>query len=332
MDIRNRKEICRFSSERLQNTPQCGKISLIYSGVIIGMSVLAAAVQYALRLSMSNAGGLSNIGTRTILSSLQTMLPLVQSVVAMCLEVGFMAAMLRIARGQYVSPQTLRLGFDRFWVLLRYTILESVFLAGMAIAGIYVGVLIFLATPLSAGVVELLSPLISQTSILNSAVVIPDDVYSAVLTAMAPAYLICGILAMVGIIPMVYRLRMSRYVIIDKPALGAVAAIRESRRMTRRNCLQLFKLDLRLWWYFAATAGASVLCYGDQLLPLLGVNLPLHEDVAFFLFYGLYWAAQFAIFYFLLPKVSVAYALAYDALRPKEEPTNGVVLGNIFQM
>jgi hypothetical protein len=71
--------------------------------------------------AVADAGGLGNIGTRSILSSLQTMLPLVQSVVILCLDVGFMAAMLRVARGQYVSQNTLRLGFDRFWVMLRYT-------------------------------------------------------------------------------------------------------------------------------------------------------------------------------------------------------------------
>jgi uncharacterized membrane protein len=332
MNIQNRKELCRFSAERIQNTPACGKISLIYAAVIIGLSVISALVHYLLGLSMEQAGGLSNIGTRSVLSALQTMLPLVQSAVVMCMELGFAAAMLRVARGQYVSPRTLRLGFDRFWVLLRYSIFEGILLFGILFASVYFGVMIFLATPLSAGTIEILAPLVSQTSILDASVTIPDEVYTAVLESMIPAYVICGILACLSAIPLFYRLRMSRYVIIDKPALGALAAMRESRKMMRRNCLHLFKLDLRLWWYFAATAAAAILGYGDQLLLLLGVTLPFSAEVGFFLFYALYWAAQFAIYYFLLPRVTVPYALAYDALRPKDEPKNGVVLGNIFQM
>lgn len=102
--------------------------------------------------------------------------------------------------------------------------------------------------------------------------------------------------------------------------------------MTRRKRLKLLRLDLGLWWYYAALLGAMAVCYGDQILAALGVKLPWSEDVSFFLFYGAYLAAQFAVYYFLRGRVEVTYALAYDALRPRERQENGVVLGNIFQM
>ena len=38
------------------------------------------------------------------------------------------------------------------------------------------------------------------------------------------------------------------------------------------------------------------------------------------------------IFYFLRNQAETTYALAYDSIRPKEQPGSGVVLGNIFQM
>ena len=332
MNIRNQKELCRFASERLRNTPHTGKIALIYAAIVIGLSAMTALISYVLGLAIDQSGGLSAMGTRTILSALQTMLPLVQAAVVMCMELGFTAAMLRVARGQYVSPQTLRLGFDRFWVLLRYSIFESMLFFGAAVSSAYLGVSIFLLTPLSAEVTELLLPLISDTTILSGGVTIPDSVYASVMRSMVPAYLICGILFCLIVIPLFYRFRMTRYILIDKPGMGALAAMSKSRKIMKKNCLHLFKLDLRLWWFYLATFGASVLGYGDVLLSLMGVNLPFHEDVNYFLFYGLYWAAQFAIFYFLLPKVEVPYALAYDAVCPKEEPPAGVVLGNIFQM
>ena len=332
MDIRNRRELSSFAAQRLKNAPQHKKITIIYAGVVIGLSALSAMVSYVLGLQIGQNGGLSNMGTRSILSALQTMLPLVQTAVVMCVHLGFSAAMLRIARGQYVSPKTLRLGFDRFWVLLRYTILETLLFTCVAMGSAYFGVLLFLASPWGRKTIALLAPLVSESSVLNPTFTIPDALYVQVMESMTPALILCGILYCIGVLPVVYRLRMTRYIIIDKPGFGAFAAIRESLKMTRRNCIKLFQLDLHLWWYYAASLLASVLCYGDQLLPMAGLQLPFSPDLSFFLFYGLYWVAEFLIFYFLLSRVETTYALAYDALRPKEEPTQGVVLGNIFQM
>lgn len=332
MNIRNRKELVQFSRQRLENAPQSKTIAAIFAAVVIGLSLLSALLNYVLDLRIDQSGGLGNLGIRSVLSTVQTMLPLVQSAVVMCVELGFLASALRIARGQYVSPNTLRLGFDRFWVLLRFAILESIIITGMGFASVYFGTMLFMATPLSTPVIELLAPLAGQNSLLDPTVVIPDDLYSSVVHAMIPAFIICAVIFLVAAVPVLYRLRMSKYVIIDKPGLGAIAAMRQSRAMMRRNCLNLFKLDLRLWWYYAAIYAASVVCYGDVILPMLGIELPFSRDFSFFLFYALYWVLEFLLIYFLRTRVEVAYALAYDAVRPQEPESNGVVLGNIFQM
>ena len=101
--------------------------------------------------------------------------------------------------------------------------------------------------------------------------------------------------------------------------------------MMRGNRLQLLKLDVSLWWYYLASAAAMMVCYGDMLLPMAGVELPVSETAAYFGFYGLYMAASFGIHYFLRNRAEVSYALAYDAVKPEEKHSGGVVLGNIFQ-
>ena len=326
MDIRNRKELKRFSAERLENARDSKKIALIYAAVVIGLSALSAIVGYVLERQIDQSGGLSNIGTRSVLSALQTMLPMIQTVVLMCLELGYLAAMLRIARGQYASPRTLKLGFDRFWVLLRYTLIKNILFMGLGVASIYVGIMIYMLTPLSDPVMEILVPLVSQTTMMDPNVVIPDAVYGQLMDSMKP------VIYCLAVVPLMYRLRMADYVIIDKPAMGAMAAMRESRKMMRGNCKNLFRLDLSMWWFFAVQLGASIVCYGDMILPVLGVELPFSADVNFFLFYVLYWILEFLIYYLLRNRVEVAYGLAYDAIRPEEKQTGGVVLGNIFQM
>lgn len=332
MDIRNRKEINTFAAQRLENTPQAKTIAAIFAAVVIGLSALSTGINYILDLRIDQTGGLRNMGTRSVLSAIQTMLPIVQSVIAMCMELGFLSSMMRVARGQYTSSNAFRLGFDRFWVLLRYRILESLLFVGMGMGSMYFGIMIYLMTPLSDPVTELLAPVVAQSSLLNPNVTVSAELYAQLMQAMVPAFLIVGAIYLIAAVPLMYRLRMGAYVIIDRPGLGALAAMRESRKMMHSRCMELFRLDLNLWWFFLAQLAAPVICYGDMILPALGITFPFSEDIAFFLFYGLYWAAEFAIYYFLRCHVEVVYALAYDAIRPKEEPSQGVVLGNIFQM
>ena len=76
---------------------------------------------------------------------------------------------------------------------------------------------------------------------------------------------------------------------------------------------------------------ASVVCYGDQILLLMGISLPIPAMAGSFLFYGIYLVAQCAIYYFFRNEVEVTYVMAYEAIRPVEQDS-GVVLGNIFDM
>ena len=332
MDIRNVRELKGFAGERVGNIRDGKRIVLTYGAVALGLTLLVTVVNYVLGLQIDQLGGLRNLGMRKILSTVRTVLPMVQSMVAACLGLGFTAAMLRVARGQYVSVNTLRLGFDRFWLLLRCTLFKGLLLTGAMMLAAYLGIMIYMMTPLSRNVMELLTPYVTEMTVLDSALVLEEAVYDRFVAMLWPAYLICGVLMLVLAVPMLYSYRMVNYIIIDKPGMGALAALRESKKMMRYNRLDLFKLDVSMWWYYLATVGAMLIGYGDVLLPMVGVELPFSQDVGYFVFYGLYLAATFGIYYFLLEKVEVTYGLAYDTLKPEEKQDNGVVLGNIFQM
>lgn len=332
MNLGNLREIKNLSEERLHQSASQQKIVMIYAALTLGLMFLVTGTNYVLGLQMDNFGGLSNLGKRTMLSSVQSMLPVVQSLLIMCLDLGYVAAMLRIARGMYTSPQTLRLGFDRFWLLLRCGIFKSLIMTGVTFVSMYLGIMLFMLTPFSKAAVEIISPIISQVSLLNTEIVIDDVTYGLLMEAMLPAFGICGILLLVLGGPMYYNFRMVNYIIIEKPAIGAMMALRESKKMMKGHRLQLLKLDFSFWWYYLATGAAMVICYGDILLPMLGLELPVPEVVSFFGFYVLYLAASFGVHYFLRNRVEVCYGLAYDAVKPEEKQDGGVVLGNIFQM
>ena len=270
------------------------------------------------------------MGRRTMLSSAQSVLPVVSALITMCVELGYQAAMLRVARGQYASPQTLRLGFDRFWVLLRCILLEGVILFAIAFGGIYIATMLFMLTPFSGRVMEVLSPVLENVTLLSPEMVLDEALYDQLMQAMIPAFVMCAIVVAAAAIPVLYRLRMARFVIIDKPGIGALAALRESRKMMKGNCLRLVKLDMSLWPYYIGCVFASLLCYGDVLLPMMGVRFPWSDTVSYYLFFALYLAVQFAVYYFLKNQAEVAYSIAYDSIRPKEPKTEGVALGSIF--
>lgn len=332
MNLRNLREINAFASQRLQASPSQKQIVVIYAAIALGLTALVTVANHILGLQIDNFGGLSNLGKRNMLSSLQSMLPMLQSLLTMCLDLGYLAAMVRIGRGMYTSPQTLRLGFDRFWLLLRCSIFKGLIMTGVMFCSLYFGIMIYMMTPFSDAAVEIMAPLVSQVSVLDANLVIDDATYAALMEAMVPAFAICGLLMLVLGGPVFYSYRMTDYVIIDKPGTGALRALVESKNMMRHNRLALLKLDLSLWWYYLPVAAAMAVCYGDALLPMVGITLPVSETVAFFGFYGLYLAASFAVHFFLRNRAEVCYALAYDAVKPEEKQDSGVVLGNIFQM
>ena len=331
MNIRDRRQIREFAAGRLENARNITKIVLIYCALTLGLSALATVVNYLLDAQMDGLTGLSSISKRTTLSAIQSTLTFALPLVTMCLETGYQAAMLRTARGQYTSEQTLRLGFDRFWVLMRCSIFMGIRFAITLFLCVYAGIVVFMMLPISQPAMDVLRPYLAQMSVLSGELVLDEGAYVQFAQAVWPAYVICGVLYALAAIPLWYSYRMGRYIVIDKPGMGALAVLRASKQMMRKNRIALFKLDMSFWWFYLVQLLASAVCYGDMILPMLGIDLPGNEDVWFFVFMACYFAIHFAANYFLRSRVEVSYALAYDCIKP-EEKNDGVVLGNIFQM
>ena len=332
MDIRNTRELKNTARQRLDQAQEGRKILLLYALITVVSSALVTLITYCLDLQMDRFGGLSHMGTRTMLSSISTMLPLVLSLALMCLELGFLAAMLRISRGMYTSPQTLRAGFPRFWAMIRCNLLLMLRYMLAGLAACYLAMAIFALTPLSNRTMEILLPLMEDVTAMTAVPAIDDALAWQLMASLMPFFVMFALVYAMLVLPIVYRYRMANYVLIHDPAAGAAKAMRDSKQMMRGNCIALFKLDLSMWWYYAINGVAALICYGDSLLILMGVDLPLSADAAYFLFYGLFLAVTFVTSYCLRGRVEVAYALVFDSLRPKEENSGGVVLGNIFQM
>lgn len=332
MNIRNYRQLSGFARERLDAAPAYSRIIMIFAGIVLGLCAVTTLADLAISLQMDKTGGLSGMGNRATLAAIQNVLPIVQTFVTLCLEIGYLAAILRVARGQYVSPNTLRLGFDRLWVLVRLSLTKGLIFMGLGIATLYASVLIFMLTPLSRKALELLTPMVEGASILSSGSIVLDDAtFAAVSQTMTPAMVIWAAVYALLAVPLLYRFRLDQYIIIDKPGIGAIAALRESRKLMKGNCISFFLLDVKQWYYYLATAIATAASYGSVLLAVLGLELPLSPIAGYLIFTALYLVLMFLIYRYLRGQVETVYALAYDSIRP-EEKQDGMVLGNIFQM
>ncbi len=327
----NIRQIHETAQQRLDQAQYKQKIMLIYAGITIGLSALVTVATYFLGEQISKTGGLSNMGLRSILSTVKSLLPILQNLVLLCLELGFLNAMIRMSRGLYTSPNSLRAGLPRFWAAIRCTLLLSFRYLIITFCSFYLAVMIFTLTPLSNTTTEILTPVLEQLTVMDTQIVIDEAIVPALMNSMIPAFVIWGVLLLISLVPVYYRYRLANYILMDKPAYGALMALGESKILMHKNCFAMFKLDLSLWWYYLLTGLSMVICYGDVIFALLGISLPWSETVSYFVFYALFLAAQFGIYYFFGNRVGITYALAYESLKPKEEPTNGVVLGNIFQ-
>lgn len=322
MSIPSAKYLKKKASNRLESGKEPKQVVLVYAGILAASSLLVAVVRNLLDGQISQTGGIQNIGARSMLTTADTVLTIAQMLLIMCLSLGYTASMLRIARGQYASPNSLKAGVERIWVLLRTRLLQGLILMAASFSLCFLVVNVCLLTPLSNGLVAALS---------TNALLADEIVLASLYSAMLPILLIY----LVALLPLMWYFsctyRMADYLLIDRPQLGAFGALRESRRMMKGNMKMMFRVDISFWWYYLLQAAISAVTYLNMVLALFGVQLGLPAEVAYWLTVVLYLLADFAVRYFFSNRVAVTYALFYDSLCPKQEQS-GAVLGNIFQM
>ena len=323
MSIPSAKYLKKKASNRLQSGNDPKKVVLVYAGIAALSSLVVTVVQDLLDSRISQTGGIQNIGTRSMLTTADTVLTIAQLLLVMCLTLGYTGSMLRIARGQYASPNSLKAGGERIWVLLRTRLLQMLIMTAAAFALCFLVVNVCLLTPLSSRVIAVMGTVSAEELLSNGLALI------ALYSAMLPIILIY----LVALVPLLWYFsctyRMVDYLLIDRPQLGAFGVLRESRRMMQGNMKMMLRVDLSFWWYYLLQALVSVLVYLNMVLALFSIGLP--PEVLYWGTVVLYLAADFALRYFFSNKVAVTYALFYDSLCPKQ-PQDGAVLGNIFQM
>ena len=295
------------------------KLVLIHTAVSLGSSLLAAALSFVLNQQIAGTGGLSGIGLRSILSTIQAVLELAVSVALPFWNISLAYAALQWIRREPAEPSSLLQGFRRFGTVFGARFFVSAIFMALAMAAIYISTTIFLLTPFSKQLLEVFEPIL-QAFDPNAATMTQEEL-EALLTpelltqaakASIPMFVLFALLFAGFAIPLFYRLRFVDFFVMDGE--GVLSSVSQSVRMTRGRSLQVVKLDLHFWWFYLLQLLTVVLCYGDTLLPLLGIALPFSADVGFFLFYALGCLLQCLLLWRFQATVSATFAHAYEAL------------------
>ncbi|MBO5317070.1 MAG: DUF975 family protein [Oscillospiraceae bacterium] len=311
--VRSLKDTSGYASSQAAYPPR--KLALLHTGAALLVSLVLTVLHYLLSRGIGTTGGLSGIGTRTVLTSLQTILQFAASLALPFWEVGFLFCMLRLARKEPFAPRDLTAGFRRFSVLLRLMFLEFLLYSALAFIAIQLVTLVFSLTPFSMPVMEKLSALMRDEAFLQSGT-LPPELQGEIIRYLIPVYIVSGVLFLTVGIPVFYRLRFSRYVIMDTQQPRALAAMGISRRLTKGHCRQLFSLDLSYWWYYLLQIVIAAAAYADLLFPLLGISM--EKETAFFGTFAIHLLLSLLLAWRCRAGVDGTYACFYLQLQTPE--------------
>ncbi len=325
MDILNPKQLREKADYALRRGRDPKKLIYTYAGLSLGISLLVHFITLLLDSQIPETGGLGAFGDRALLATVQQTLPILASFVTMALDFGYLAGMMRIARGQYADHTDLKVGFHRFWPLLRLVLLQGLIYVALVVAAFYLSYLIFVMTPWADPLMTLLEP-------YALAGTLPDEATAMqAYGLMAPMFTLFGVVCLAMLIPYMHRFRMANFCLLEDSRTGAMTALRASRRLMRGRFLQMLKLDLGLWPYYLGLGVMQLVLYSDLILMVLGVEVPVDATLLSTLVYVASALLLFLVQVTQRNRAEATYLCAYDALLEKPK-TSGVVLGNIFDM
>ena len=298
------------------------RLAVIHAGVTVAAGLIITLLQFALSEGIGNTGGLSGMGTRSILETMQTMLQWANTVLLPFWNLGFIYACLQWARKNTPDTRDLLTGFHRVGPCLGLIFNRMILTIAVVVLCVNVGSVVYMMTPAGQQLTELST---SATSVEDLYAILDQAEGATLLSAMTPLLIICLALSAALLVPLLYRFRLAEYAIVNHHGVRALPAMLISSTLLRRRCWQLLRLDLKFWWYYGMKLLCLVLFYGDWLLPALGVELPFGDDALFLLTYVVYLAALFGVEACFRPRVETAYALFYEAAMEKGPvPKKGV--------
>lgn len=303
------------SRDTLEQTPNHRRVVLIHTGAVLLVSLLLSVVDHLLNRQIGTTGGLSGLDTRSLLTTIQSLLRLTQMVALPFWQIGYTYYTLRVARHQESGLADLLQGFRRFGPVLRLQLLTCGILMVVAVGCGYLSGFLFALLPGSSALME---SILSLTESNLSEEALMETLSNTYMDALIPFMIIYAVLLVAGMVFVLFRYRMANLWLMDHPDGRALAALVGGRKILRGNWKAIFRVDLHFWWFYLLEVLVTVLCYGDVLLAIMGVEMTMDAFGNYLLVFCIYLCAQLALYGWKGNEISVTYAHAYLSLLPEE--------------
>lgn len=303
----------------LEQTHKPGRVILIHTGIVLLVSLLWTVADFLLDQQIGTTGGLSGMGTRSILTTIQSVLRLLQLVILPFWEIGYLYYALQVARGQSPDLPDLLEGFRRFAPILGLKALMLGISVLLAIVCSYASSFIFMMTPWAAPLMQEMEALMATN---------PDEAAlmefftSMIAEITVPVMIIFGLCFLAGGLFLFFRFRLAEYWLLAHPDGGALAALRNSKQLMQNRWKDMFRVDLHFWWFYLLELLVTVLCYGDSIMKTFGLEMTADAFSHYLIFFCLYIWAQMSLYWRKRNEVCVTYAHAYLELCPDPVETN----------
>ncbi|MBR4017125.1 MAG: hypothetical protein IKK11_04865 [Oscillospiraceae bacterium] len=291
------------------------KLVLLHAAVSLGITLLMTALSYFFSLKIADTGGLAGMGTRSILTTIQSVLEFLVMVLLPFWEIGILFSALRWASGEDATPPDLLRGFHRFRAVLGAKLLQGVVLIAISIAVVYTCTFFYLMTPYGTRLMELMDPLLMGS---DPEILMDEAWVNTIMEEMAPLMTVSWVIVAFLAIPVFYRLRFADYAVLE--GTPAFRSLIQSVQMTKGNWRHLLKIDLYFWWFYLLQILTVAISYRDTILEWLGIPLPLSRDGSFFLFYIVGIVCQCVLLWQCQSKVLTTYGLLYRGICPQNPP------------
>lgn len=316
MAILNTRELrVRGAAAADRFRPEGRSVVLLYCCVLAALSLGSNGLHLYLDSRIADTGGLSGLGLRSILQTIQSVLNYVNMFFGPFWSAGFLLAMLGMVRGSAPRTKELTGGFRRFGRILGGLAFELLVVIALVIAAVNLGSILFALTPMGQEMAAMLEPLMADPNFLTAEGVINlellpvEELYRLVL----PMAGITLVILLPVLIWLGYGFRMVTYLLMERPISG-VRAHFESLRLMRGHKWQMLKLDLSFWWYHLLGVLIAVVGYLDVILGLAGVEVPINEMVLFFGTLAAYFVLLTGLYLWKKCDVDAAYVLAYEQI------------------
>lgn len=297
MDFFDLRALKQQARDRVAQTPNARMLVLVYLGVLGVLGLASGGLNLYLNSQISGTGGLSGLGLRSVLQTVQMALSYANMLFGPFWQAGFLFCVIRMVRGQQTGPRELGEGFHRFGRIISHALNSGLVTLGLLFVSVYAGSFLFSFSPWGADFAEAMGPVLTDPNLFNAEGMINLDMIpmEAMRIAAGPLMVMIFLVFLPLQAYVSYGFRMSRYLLMQGGLMTGLGALLLSWRMTRGHRTKFLRLDLSYWWYYLLLALALVLGYLDVILSALSLPLPVNAKVMFFVTMVLYLAAEMAI-------------------------------------